>query len=98
MPQVMSVRRVTGSTWQTLPVWSSVSALPVPPPQRGGQTEDTEGAGEMEVSKLYFSHRCQSGGVGSPPFTVTYICIRNNIPDKTHTAPVSPQMDVANKY
>lgn len=95
----MSARWVTGSSWQPLLVWSSVSALPVPSPQRVGQTEVTRQQG-MEVSKLtlLFIVTQSSERASSVPFTVTYLCIRNNIPDKQHAAHVSAQMDLANKY
>lgn len=97
----MSERWVTGYSWQALLVWSSVSALPVPSPQRVGQTEVTRQQG-MEVSKLnvlfILTQSQPSEKASSLPFTVIYLCIRNNIPDKSHTAFVSAQMDMANKY
>lgn len=97
----MSARWVTGYSWQALLVWSSVSALPVPSPQRVGHTEVTGQQG-MEVFKLtvlfILTQSQPSKKVSSLPFTVIYLRIRNNIPDKLHTAYVSAQMDVANKY
>lgn len=84
MPQVMSARWVTGSGWQALLVWSSVSALSVPSPQRRGQTEVSGQRRGTEVCKPAFlsfdAVRAESEGGSGPPSTVTYRRIRRNIP------------------
>lgn len=98
-PQVNSAGWVTGSIWQALLVWPSVSALPVPSPQRRGQTEVTGQQQGMEVSKLTFYFDAVSAKVkeGAVFRLLSLICTIGMIfLDKTHTAHVSPQMVVAN--
>lgn len=84
MPRVMSARWVTGSGWQALLVWSSVSALSVPSPQRRGQTEVSGQQQGTEVCKLAFlsfdAVQAESEGGSGLPLPVTYQRIRHNIP------------------
>lgn len=57
MPHAMSARWVTGSGWQILLVWSSVSACSVPSPQSKGQAEVIWQAGKVSQLSLSFDER-----------------------------------------
>lgn len=90
----MAARWVTGSSWQALLVWSSVSAVSVPSPQRKGQTEVSrqQGIGSFQADFKFCRSLSQSERGSGLSFTCLYI--RNNSPDKTPPC----RMDVANKY
>lgn len=60
MPRAMSARWVTGSSWQPLLVWSSVSACSVPSPQSKGQAEVIWQAGKVSQLSLSFDERGSS--------------------------------------